>query len=438
MLNYLETLISGMLPFVLTLTAGTFLSVKTRFFQFRHLPQSIAVVFGKGSRKKADTGLTSFQAVCTALSATVGTGNIAAVAGAIALGGPGAVFWMWVSSLAGMCVKLCEIVLAVIYREKSGDKFVGGPMYYIKKGTKKGFAPFSYIFAVLCVFASFTSGNMTQINTMALSAEKGISFQLTVGVLSAIITFAVLSGGAKRIGKVTEKIVPLMAGLYIILTLGVILRNAQELPDVFRKIITGAFNPAAVTGGAVGSFAVAAVTGASRGLFSNEAGLGTSAIAYASASDDAVKQGLFGIFEVFADTIVICTLTAVTILCSPTNVSYGMNASSELVTRCLSQVYGNLSGVLMTVMLCFFGISSVIGWGFYGINCMEYTFGKKYVKGYTIFYSIICIFGTVCNTDTVWRISGVSNGMMLTVNILFIMLLSPKVIEKLRMFDSAM
>lgn len=433
---FAETLISGMLPFVFLVFSGIYFTVKSNFFQFKYLPSSVAYALGSIFKKRKKGEVTPFQAACTALSATVGTGNIAGVAGALSLGGAGAVFWMWVSAFAGMIIKVAEIVLSLNYREKKDGVFVGGPMYYIKNGLPIAFKPLAAIFAVCGIFAVFTSGNLTQTNAAIASVGGGTAVKVTGGIVFAAVTAAVLTGGNTRIGAFTEKIVPLMAALYIVMTFGVIGKNLSELPHAFGMIIKGAFCPKAVTGGVIGSFTAALVNGASRGVFSNEAGLGTSAMAH-SASDntDGVNQSLYGIFEVFTDTVVICTLTALTVLCPGIYINYGATASTELVNEAFSVIYGDLSGALLALMMCLFGLSSVIGWGYYGTVCCSYVFGNKGKRLFVFIYPAACIIGAVCSADTAWRLSAFFNGIMLCVNTFAVMLLSSFVNEKLNNFS---
>ena len=433
---FAETLISGMLPFVFLVFSGIYFTVKSNFFQFKYLPSSVAYALGSIFKKRKKGEVTPFQAACTALSATVGTGNIAGVAGALSLGGAGAVFWMWVSAFAGMIIKVAEIVLSLNYREKKDGVFVGGPMYYIKNGLPIAFKPLAAIFAVCGIFAVFTSGNLTQTNAAIASVGGGTAVKVTGGIVFAAVTAAVLTGGNTRIGAFTEKIVPLMAALYIVMTFGVIGKNLSELPHAFGMIIKGAFCPKAVTGGVIGSFTAALVNGASRGVFSNEAGLGTSAMAH-SASDntDGVNQSLYGSFEVFTDTVVICTLTALTVLCSGIYINYGATASTELVNEAFSVIYGDLSGALLALMMCLFGLSSVIGWGYYGTVCCSYVFGNKGKRLFVFIYPAACIIGAVCSADTAWRLSAFFNGIMLCVNTFAVMLLSSFVNEKLNNFS---
>ena len=322
----------GVPAMICIIGVGLYLSIRTNFLQIRKFPYAIRVTIGRMLRKReaSDGSLTPFQAVCTALAATVGTGNIAGVAGAITIGGPGAVFWMWISALLGMCTKFSEVTLAVHFRETNANgDLVGGPMYYIKNGLKKHWHWLAYLFSAFGVLTVFGTGNATQVNTITtaidsalinynvIAADNTSTVNLVMGIILAILVAMILLGGIKRIGQVTEKLVPFMALFYIILAVGVIIINWKNVPGVFSAIIRGAFNPASVTGGVVGSFFMSMKKGVSRGIFSNEAGLGTGSIAHACADTrKPVKQGFFGIFEVFTDTIVICTLTALVILCS--------------------------------------------------------------------------------------------------------------------------
>ena len=346
---------------------GLVLSVRTGFLQIRKFPYAMKITLGRMLKKKeaSDGAMTPFQAVCTALAATVGTGNIAGVAGAIAIGGPGAVFWMWISALLGMCTKFSEVTLAVHFREVNADgEYVGGPMYYIKNGLAKHWHFLAYLFAAFGVLTVFGTGNATQVNTITTAIDSALfnynvigegsvkTLNLIIGIVLAILIALILLGGIKRIGQVTERLVPFMAVLYILLALGIIVLNIGHIPAVFASIFKGAFSPASVTGGAVGSFFMSMKKGVSRGIFSNEAGLGTGSIAHACADTrKPVKQGFFGIFEVFVDTIVICTLTALVILCSEVPVGYGAAAGAELTISGFTAVYGNWVSIFTAVAM---------------------------------------------------------------------------------------
>ena len=361
----------GVPAMVCIIGVGLLLSVRTGFIQIRKFPYAIKTTIGRMFRKRdaSDGAMTPFQAVCTALAATVGTGNIAGVAGAIAIGGPGAVFWMWCSALLGMCTKFSEVTLAVHFRERNANgELVGGPMYYIKNGLAKHWRWLAAIYALFGVLTVFGTGNATQVNTIitaidaalnqyAVVSDKAMAtVNLVIGIVVAMLVALVLLGGVKRIGSVSEKLVPFMALTYVVLALGVVLLNLPRLPEVFTSIVAGAFNPAAFTGGAVGSLFLSMQKGVSRGIFSNEAGLGTGSIAHACAdTKKPVKQGVFGIFEVFADTIVICTLTALVILCSGTSVNYGQAAGAELTISGFTLTYGGWASLFTAaVLLCIF------------------------------------------------------------------------------------
>ena len=360
---------------------GLLLSVRTGFLQIRKFPFALKTTIGRMFHKKeaADGAMTPFQAVCTALAGTVGTGNIAGVAGAIAIGGPGAVFWMWCSALLGMCTKYAEVTLAVHYRERSATgEWIGGPMYYIKNGLGKRWQWLAILYALFGTLTVFGTGNATQVNTITTAINTALTqfhlvsdafvptLNLIIGIFCAMLVAMVLLGGIKRIGSVSEKLVPFMALFYVVLGIGVVLLNLERLPGVLQSIFEGAFNPAAFTGGIIGSLFVSMQKGVSRGIFSNEAGLGTGSIAHACAdTQKPVTQGMFGIFEVFADTIIICTLTALVILCSGTPVTYGVAAGAELTISGFTTTYGSWSSIFTAVALCCFAFSTIIGWGLY-------------------------------------------------------------------------
>ena len=424
---------------------GLYLSLRTRFLQIRKFPYAIRTTIGRMFRKKdaSDGAITPFQAVCTALAATVGTGNIAGVAGAIAIGGPGAVFWMWISALLGMCTKFAEVTLAVFYREKNANgELVGGPMYYIKNGLGKKWHFLAYLFAAFGVLTVFGTGNATQVNTITTAinsalmnyhviSEKSVSLSnLIQGIIIAALVALILLGGVKRIAQVTEKLVPFMALFYIILALGVILLKINTIPSVFVSIFKGAFRPSAVTGGIVGSMIMSVKKGVSRGIFSNEAGLGTGSIAHACADTrKPVKQGMFGIFEVFTDTIVICTLTALVILCSGTSIAYGQAAGAELTISGFTATYGNWVSLFTALAMCCFAFSTILGWGLYGARCIEFLFSEKITKYFMAAYSLVAILGATANLGLMWSIAETFNGLMAIPNLIALFLLSGKVAE---------
>ena len=424
---------------------GLYLSIRSGFLQLRKFGYSMKCTIGRIFDKTtaASGALTPFQAVCTALAATVGTGNIAGVAGAIAIGGPGAVFWMWISALLGMGTKFAEVTLAVNFRERNdkGD-YVGGPMYYIKNGLGSKWMWLAYLYAFFGVCAVFGTGNATQVNTITaavntalinygmLSVDSTAGSNLIIGVFICIIVALILIGGVKRIGKVSETLVPIMALLYIVLGIGLIVMRIDQIPAVFVSIFQGAFQPAAVTGGVVGSFFVSMQKGVSRGIFSNEAGLGTGSIAHACAdTKDPVQQGLFGIFEVFMDTIVICTMTALIILLSGVEIPYGQAAGAELTIGGFTKVYGNWVSIFTAIALCSFAFSTIVGWGLYGARCAEFLLGSKILLPFNIAYSLVSILGATVNLGLVWGISDTFNGFMTVPNLIAVFLLTPVVLK---------
>lgn len=429
----------GIPAMVCIIGVGLWLSIRTRFLQLRKFPYAMSATLGRLFHKKeaADGAVTPFQAVCTALAATVGTGNIAGVAGAIAIGGPGAVFWMWCSAFLGMCTKFSEVTLAVHFREKNaaGD-WVGGPMYYIKNGLSKRWHFLAVLYAALGVLTVFGTGNATQVNAIITSIDSALinmgvvsgenlgGLNLAIGILIAVLVAAVLIGGVKRIGNVAEKLVPFMAVMYIVLALGVVLLNLNRVPGVFADIFQGAFSPRGVTGGVIGSMFVSMKCGVSRGIFSNEAGLGTGSIAHA-ASDikNPVQQGYFGIFEVFADTIVICTLTALVVLISSENITYGAAAGAELTIAGFTSVYGGWVSVLTAVAMCCFAFSTIIGWGLYGTRCVEFLVGSKINRPFMVVYSMVAIVGATLDLGFLWSLADTFNGMMVIPNLIALFLL---------------
>ena len=436
----------GLPAMVCILGVGLLLSVRTNFLQIRKFPYAIKTTLGRIFKHKdaSDGTMTPFQAVCTALAGTVGTGNIAGVAGAIAIGGPGAVFWMWCSALLGMCTKFAEVTLAVHYRERSdAGEWVGGPMYYIKNGLGKRWQFLAVLYSLFGVLTVFGTGNATQVNTITTAIDTALlefhivaedtlpTLNLVIGILCAMLVAMVLLGGIKRIGSVSEKLVPFMALFYVILAVGVVLLNLPRLPYVIEEIFAGAFNPAAFTGGAIGSLFLSMKNGVSRGIFSNEAGLGTGSIAHACADTrKPVKQGMFGIFEVFADTIVICTLTAMVILCSSVPVNYGTAAGAELTISGFTATYGSGASLFTAVALCCFAFSTIIGWGLYGSRFATFLFKTdKIVKPFFVVYSFVAILGATLDLGILWGVADTFNGLMSIPNLIALFLLSGTVVK---------
>ena len=459
MLHTIETINTAVNNFVWGIPAmtciigvGLYLSIRTGFIQLRKLGYSMKMTIGKifSKTEAKDGAITPFQAVCTALASTVGTGNIAGVAGAIAIGGPGAVFWMWISALLGMCTKFAEVILAVRFREKNehGD-WVGGPMYYIKNGLGKNWKWMASLYAALGVLTVFGTGNATQVNTIVAAIDSALlsynvvgtgqlfTVNLVIGVIIAITVALVLLGGIKRIGKVAEALVPFMALLYIVLGLGIILLNIHNVPAVFVSIFQGAFHPAAVTGGVVGTMFTCMTKGVSRGIFSNEAGLGTGSIAHATSdTNEPVAQGLYGIFEVFVDTIIICTLTATTILVSGTPITYGQAAGAELTISGFVTTYGSWVTLFTAIALVCFAFSTILGWGLYGTRCLEFLFGSKVNKPFMVAYSLVAIIGATMDLGLLWGIADTFNGLMAIPNLVGLFLLSPVVFKLVKEYFS--
>lgn len=438
---------------ILIVGCGLYLSIRMGFFQFAHfghaMRNTIGKCFGKNAVKEASSGsVTPAQAVTTALAATVGTGNIVGVTGAIALGGPGAVFWMEIAALLGMLTKFSEVTLAIKYREKNdkGD-WVGGPMYYIKNGLGKKWTWLGTLFAALGMLAAFGIGNLTQVNSIATSSTAAIktlfpsigvsdfAICLTAGIIVAIVCAVTYLGGIKRIGEVTEKLVPVMAVIYIVSSLIVIFSHISAFPAVMRSIFIGAFSPSAIVGGGLGiTMQTAMFRGVSRGVFSNEAGLGSAPMAHAAADTPGpVQQGLFGIFEVFMDTIIICSMTALVILMSGTDIEYGSNPGVLLTNAAFSQTFGPGASVVVAVGLILFAGSTILSWGLYGTRCAEYLFhSSKVIKPYQIIFCIVVVIGSVTELSLAWDIADTLNGLMAIPNLIAILALSPVIFKLLR------
>lgn len=437
-----NSVVWGVPMLILIIGTGIYFSCRLGFFQltrFKHVLQmTIFSAFGKNKNGKSreEKSISQFQAMSTALAATIGTGNIAGVATALTVGGPGAVFWMWVSAFFGMMTSFAENVLGVYYRKKNSDgEWAGGAMYYIGEGLKekkivKHFAkPLSVLFAFFCAFASFGIGNMSQVNAIAVSLENSFNIPpVAVGIVIAVIVGFILLGGVKRIGAVAEKIVPFMAIIYIILTLSVVVINIESIPSVFSSIFRNAFGLSAIGGGISGAVVKNAITmGFKRGVFSNEAGLG-SAVIVNSVSDvkEPVQQGMWGIFEVFFDTIVVCTLTAFTVL-STGVLETSKHEGSALVSDAFSGVFGEYAGMILSVSITLFAFTTILGWSFYGTKSVEYLFGKKSTVIYKIIFSLFIIAGATMNLSLVWEISDTLNALMAIPNLIGVLLLSGQV-----------
>ena len=456
--NTINGFVWGLPMMVLILGVGVYLSARCGFPQFRHFGHIMKNTLGKAFEKteKKEGAVSPFKAMCTALAASIGTGNIAGVSGAIAIGGPGAIFWMWVSALLGMCTKFAEVTLAIKYRERNQDgDWVGGPMYYITNGLGKSWKWLASIFAVFGALAAFGIGNMTQINTIASTVNTAISgfFATTdaqktviawvVAIIYAIICAIVLIGGIQRLADVCALLVPVMAVIYIAAAIIVIFANIAGLPGVFAAIIKGAFNPASVAGGLAGVGIKTALTkGVGRGIFSTEAGLGSAPIAHAAADvDHPVKQGIFGVFEVFMDTVVVCTMTALVVLLGVgvQNIEYGTDIGANLTIMGFESVFGSgFPAVAVAICLTLFALSTVLTWALYGSRCVEYLFGFKVSKVYQVIFCLFaCIAGTV-ELDLAWAIADTLNGLMAIPNLIALALLSPVVIKLSKEYFSSL
>lgn len=448
----LNGLVWGLPMMALIIGTGLYFSIRTGFPQLKKFGYAMKNTVGKAFSygKIKDKGAVSpFQAVTTALAGTMGTGNIAGVAGAIALGGPGAIFWMWVSAFFGMTTKYAEIILAVKFRKRNSEgDWVGGPMYYITGGLGKSFKWLAVLFSIFGAVAALGIGNMVQVNTaanalVALAHEfragavvsgnvSDMMLRLALGLVISVLTALVLLGGIKRIGSVTEKVIPAMSILYIIGAVFIIFLNIGKIFSVLEAIVIGAFAPDAVLGGAFGvGIAQSMRYGIGRGVFSNEAGLGSSPIAHAATSEtDPVKQGLFGIFEVFADTIVVCTLTALAILMSGVTVTFGHAAGAELTISAFATAFGGkAAGVFIAIETAFFAISTILSWSLYGCRCAEYLFGTRAISAYKVVYIVFIVIGAGLQMGLAWEIADTLNGLMAIPNLIAILALSGVVVK---------
>lgn len=410
---------------ILLIGVGILMTVRNKGLQFRKFGYAMKNTIGKiFKRTHAGEGeITPFQAVSTALAGTVGTGNIAGITTAVTLGGPGTLFWLWVTALIGMATKYSEVLLAVKFRERNkyGD-WVGGPMYYIKNGLGKNWKWLGIIFCVFAALAALGTGNAIQagnivgsIHTAVLAFNPDFSgeatLNLVLGIVLAILAAVVLFGGVKRLGAVTEKLVPCMAVVYILACLAIILYNASSLPTVFHDIFVGAFTPNGVTGG--------------------EAGLGTAPMAHATTSErEPVKQALYGIFEVFMDTIIICSLTGLTLLCSGIDLNYGVTGEISLVSEALGTLFTQKGGALViAVALALFAFSTILGWALYGSRCCEFIFGSKAIRPYQVIYVLMIVVGATVDLELVWNIADTLNGLMALPNLIALALLSGVVVK---------
>ena len=433
--SFINNIVWGPPILILIVGSGLYLSIKTGFFSITKLGYILKNTFLKmfSKEQKGEGEVTAFQAVATALAATVGTGNIAGVATAIALGGPGAVFWMWFAAIVGMTTKFAEVVLAVHFREKTEDgRFVGGPMYYIEKGL--GWKWMAVLFAAFGTLASFGIGNMTQSNSVALAVQGSFNIPpLATGIVLAVITGLVIVGGIKRIGAFTEKLVPFMAAIYIIGGLVILFTNIGAIPAAFALIFKEAFTGTAAVGGFVGSTMMLAIRyGVARGVFTNEAGLGSAPIAHAAATTDhPVRQGLWGVFEVFVDTLVICSLTALVII---TTGAWQSGESGAVLTTLAFNTALPGGGLIVTVGLMLFAYSTILGWEYYGERCLEYLAGTKPIMVFRIIWVIFVVIGAIGGLEFIWSLADTLNGLMAIPNLVGVLFLSGTVFKLTKEF----
>lgn len=422
---YIHDAILGLPAAALILGVGLYLTIQLGFPQLVLLPKALGLFFRRMFAGKPREGVSSFQALCTALAATVGTGNLVGVAGAICLGGPGAMFWMWVCAFFGMATKYSEAALAVRCRVKTPDGYAGGPMYTMTCGLGQGFRLLAKVYCVFGILAAFGVGNAAQINAVVtgvngavsrFGGEPSLRGNLMMGLILAVLAGFLLFGGAKRIGAAAELLVPIAAGCYILLCIGVLLVFRRRIPAAFGQILAGAFCPRAVTGGILGSAFRALSVGCRRGVFTNEAGMGTASIAHACAEAEPAEQGLMGMVEVFLDTIVICTLTALVILVSGVPIPYGVDVGGELTTAAFSQVYGAGTSLFLAGALILFAIATILGWGLYGARCAQFLFGGW--KGFAAAQTAMVVLGAVLDTQVVWQLSETANGLMAIPNLI--------------------
>lgn len=432
LVNSVNGLVWGPPMLVLILGTGLFLMIMLKFMPLVRIGTGFALIWrGRAKGDEATGEISPFQALMTCLAATVGTGNIAGVATAIFLGGPGALFWMWCTALVGMATKYCEVVLAVHYREKDDrGEHVGGPMYAIKNGLHKRWLWLGGAFALFGGFAGFGIGNMVQVNSMALALQATFAVPLWLtGLVSMIFVGLVILGGIKRIGKVAAALVPFMCVAYIIAGVVVLVVNASQIPAAFDLIFTHAFTPIAATGGFAGAAVMAAIRfGVARGIFSNEAGLGTAGIAQAAGTtQSSVRSGLIGMMGTFIDTLIICSITGLAIICS--GVWTSGESGAALSAAAFEQAMPGIGGALLTIALVVFAFTTILGWSYFGEKCWEFMVGTKAIWPFRVIWVLAVPFGAIAQLDFAWLLADTLNGLMAIPNLVSLLLLSPVVVK---------
>ncbi|MBD3610336.1 MAG: sodium:alanine symporter family protein [Gammaproteobacteria bacterium] len=430
LIGQINSIVWGPLMLVLILGTGLYLTSGLRALPLRHIGYGFRMLWG-GRKSQGDGDITPFDSLMTSLSATVGTGNIAGVATAIFLGGPGALFWMWCTALVGMATKYAEAVLAVHYREKdAAGNHIGGPMFYIKNGLGSKWAWLGTAFAIFGAIAGFGIGNTIQANSVAdaLDSKLGIEPMIT-GIVMAIAVGLVLFGGIKRIAKVAHRLVPFMAIAYVVAGLIVILMNIAELPAAIGMIVEYAFTPVAATGGFAGAAVWAAIRfGVARGIFSNEAGLGSAPIAHAAAqTDNPVRQGTIAMLGTFIDTLIICSITGLVIIMTGAWTS-GENGAS-LTSHAFELALPGVGGYIVTLGLALFAFTTILGWSYYGEKCVEYLFGLKAITPYRLLWVLAVFIGADLELNFIWLVADTLNAMMALPNLIALLLLSPVVFK---------
>lgn len=430
------------LPLVIMLVgSGILFTVYFGFPQIRFFWHSIQIITGKFDKPEDKGEISHFQALCAALSATVGLGNIAGVAVAISLGGPGAVFWLWVAGFIGMCTKFTEVTLSLSYRDVTPEGHVhGGPMFVIKNALSKNFYPLAWAYAFFTILSSFGAGNMFQSNQMAavIKSSAGIPEWIS-GLIFCVGAFLILIGGIKRIGKVTEKLVPAMVGLYILGAIVIIVARIENVPGMFAMIFTDAFTGTAAIGGFAGAaFKDVLVMGIRRATFSNEAGMGSSAMAHSAAKSTPIQEGIVALLEPFIDTIIVCTITAIALLLTGVWNMEGVPAGSEMTAQAFESVMGPTGRWVVTATVTLFAFSTLISWSYYGEQGVTFIFGEKFIPVYRYVFIGFIFVGAIAKLDIVLNLSDAVYGLLAIPNMIACYILLPKVKEQLKIYTAKM
>lgn len=435
LIGSIHAILWGVPGIALILLTGISLTLRSGFVQLQLFPYAVRSLFVRNHEPKQEN-VSGLRAFFIALGSTVGTGNLIGVAGAICLGGPGSIFWMWICAFFSMAVKYAEAFLAVHFRTSDSDGIHGGAMYSIQFGMGERYRFLSWMYCVLCVFASFGIGSMVQMNAIvgclqSLTFDLGLSwnngYALTLSVFLAIAFLLTVRNGSNGIGAAAQMLVPSAGGAYILLCIGFLLARLKYVPDSIQLIFRGAFHPGAVTGGLVGSILQTLCVGCRRGVFSNEAGLGTATMAHAMGSSNPVKQGSLGILEVFVDTVIICTLTALVVLSGNSSICYGSENGSSLLLQSFESVFGLPGHFLLTAIIIVLSFATIIGWGLYGSSCMTFLFGKASVLYYFCIQAAGLLFGSVVQSDSVWMLAETANAMLMIPNLCALIFLRKEV-----------